>query len=144
MTTLLALRRTPIVALVGVLSLAFASCASDDAGRMALAETTTLRTQMDLTRERQEDQARDIAKMQSQLRGIETDSAERTREIRAAGSELARVRALLEEARAALREQQAPTASAAATASWPMRRRARTGRSMAISSAPAQTGCSRI
>lgn len=109
-------RRAPIVALVGVLSLALASCASDDAGRMALAETTTLRAQMDQTRERQESQARDIAKMQSHLRGIETDSAERTREIRAAGAELTRARVLLEEAGAALREQQAATASAASAA----------------------------
>ena len=53
---------------------------------------------------RQENTARDLARIQSQLRGLETDAAERTREIRAAGVELARARVLLEEARAGLRE----------------------------------------
>ena len=134
MPIVLASRRAPIVVLVGSLSLAVAACATDDAGRLALAETATLRSQMDQTRERQEGQARDIAKIQSQLRGIETDTAERTREIRAAGAELARSRVLLEEARAALREQQAATAAGAVGSSLPS-----AGTAYAASPPPAPT-----
>ncbi len=45
MLSLLAPSRAAIV-VVALLSLAVASCASDDAGRQALAATTTLRAQM--------------------------------------------------------------------------------------------------
>jgi hypothetical protein len=103
-----------IVILAGILPLGLGACASDDSGVRALAETAALRTEMGQTRERQEGQARDIARIQSQLRGMETDTGERTREARAVGAELARARVLLEEARAALREQQAAAASVSA------------------------------
>jgi tol-pal system protein YbgF len=103
-----------IVILAGILPLGLGACASDDSGGRALAETAALRTEMGQTRERQEGQARDIARIQSQLRGMETDTGERTREARAVGAELARARVLLEEARAALREQQAAAASVSA------------------------------
>ena len=89
------------------LALGFSACASDETGRRALVESSTLRTQMDEVKQREENMSRDLARVQSQLRALEADAGETTREIRAAGVELARARALLEEARAELRERAA-------------------------------------
>jgi tol-pal system protein YbgF len=89
------------------LALGLGACASDEAGRRALVETGALRTQMDEVKQREENTARDLARVQSQLRGLEADAGEKTREIRAAGVELARARVLLEEARTELRERTA-------------------------------------
>ncbi|HET6367551.1 MAG TPA: tetratricopeptide repeat protein [Pseudomonadales bacterium] len=89
------------------LALGLGACASDEAGRRALVETGALRTQMDEVKQREENTARDLARVQSQLRALEADAAEKTREIRAAGVELARARVLLEEARTELRERAA-------------------------------------
>lgn len=86
------------------LALGLGACASDEAGRRALVETGTLRTQLDELKQREESNARELARIQSQLRGLEGDAGEKTREIRAAGAELARARVLLEEARTELRE----------------------------------------
>jgi tol-pal system protein YbgF len=102
------------------LALGLGACASDEAGRRALAETTTLRTQMDEVKQREEATARELARVQSQLRGLEADAGEKTREIRAAGVELARARVLLEEARTELRERAAaPPPAPAATPAPP-------------------------
>jgi hypothetical protein len=81
MTVLLALRRTSI-RLVGVPS-PRSRRAPATTRPMALAETTTLRTQMDQTRERQKAR-RATSRGCRASRGIETDR-ERTREIRSAG-----------------------------------------------------------
>ena len=89
------------------LALGLGACASDEAGRRALVETGALRTQMDEVRQREENTSRDLARVQSQLRELEADAGEKTREIRAAGVELARARVLLEEARTELRERAA-------------------------------------
>ena len=89
------------------LALGLGACASDEAGRRALVETGTLKTQMDEVKQREENTSRDLARVQSQLRGLEADAEEKTREIRAAGVELARARVLLEEARTELRERAA-------------------------------------
>ena len=86
------------------LALGLGACASDEAGRRALVETGALRTQMDEVKQREENTARDLARVQSQLRALEADAAENTR---AAGVELARARVLLEEARTELRERAA-------------------------------------
>jgi len=95
------------------LALMLASCASDDTARRALAETTTLRSQVDEVRQREEGNAREIARIQSQIRALESDAADRGREVRAASADLERARVLLEEARAALRERQEATAAPA-------------------------------
>src|SRR5687767_14842405 len=104
-----------VLRITGGATLAFglASCATDDAGRRALAETTTLRAQVDQVREREDGNAREIARIQTQIRALESDAAATAGEMRAASVELARARALLEEARSALRERQ--DAAAAAT-----------------------------
>ena len=57
------------------LALGLASCASDDAGRRALAETTTLRAQVDEVQQRGDSNAREIARIQSQIRALESDAA---------------------------------------------------------------------
>jgi tol-pal system protein YbgF len=107
------------------IALGLGACASDEAGRRALAETTTLRAQLDEVKQREEHNSREIARVQSQLRGLEVDAAEKTREVGAAGVELARARVLLEEARADLRERAAaptpaPVAMPATPAAAPM------------------------
>ena len=92
------------------LALGLGACASDEVGRRALAETTTLRTQLDETKQREENNSRELARIQSQVRGLEADAGEKMREMRAAGVELARARVLLEETRTELRERAgAPT-----------------------------------
>ena len=92
------------------LALGLGACASDEVGRRALAETTTLRTQLDEIKQREENNSRELARIQSQVRGLEADAGEKTRESRAAGVELARARVLLEETRTELRERAgAPT-----------------------------------
>jgi tol-pal system protein YbgF len=108
--------------LAGVaLPLGLGACASDDAGRRALAETTTLRAQLDEVKQREEANSRELARVQSQVRGLEADAGEKTREIRAAGVELARARVLLEEARAQLRERAAaPTGDAVTMPATPV------------------------
>ena len=113
-------RRGFWLAASATLALGLGACASDEAGRRALAETTTLRTQMDEVKQREENNARELARIQSQLRGLEADAGEKTREIRAAGVELARARVLLEEARTELRERAAaPPPAAVATLATP-------------------------
>ena len=97
------------------LPLGLGACASDDAGRRALAETTTLRAQLDEVKQREEANSRELSRVQSQVRGLETDASEKTREIRAAGVELARSRVLLEEVRAELRERAVAPAPGAVT-----------------------------
>lgn len=97
------------------LPLGLGACASDDAGLRALAETTTLRAQLDEVKQREEANSRELSRVQSQVRGLETDASEKTREIRAAGVELARARVLLEEARAELRERAVAPAPGAVT-----------------------------
>ena len=77
-------------------------------GRRALAETTTLRTQLDEIKQREENNSRELARIQTELRALEADAAEKTREVRAAGVELARARVLLEETRTELRERAGP------------------------------------
>jgi tol-pal system protein YbgF len=89
------------------LALALGACASDDVGRRALAETITLRAELDALKQREDSNAREIARVQTQLRELEADATEKTREVRAAGVELARSRVLLEEARTELRERSA-------------------------------------
>src|SRR4030095_15520725 len=89
------------------LALALAACAGDDVGRRALAETITLRAELDALKQREDSNAREIARVQTQLRELEADATEKTREVRAAGVELARSRVLLEEARTELRERSA-------------------------------------
>jgi len=108
--------------LAGVaLPLGLGACASDDAGRRALSETTTLRAQLDEVKQREEANSRELARVQTQLRGLEADAGEKTREIRAAGVELARARVLLEEARAQLRERAAaPTGDAVTMPATPV------------------------
>lgn len=86
------------------LALGLGACASDEAGRRALVETGALRIQMDEVKQHEENTARDLARVQSQLRALEAVAAENTR---AAGVELARARVLLEEARTELRERAA-------------------------------------
>jgi tol-pal system protein YbgF len=76
-------------------------------GRRALAETITLRAELDALKQREDSNAREIARVQTQLRELEADATEKTREVRAAGVELARSRVLLEEARTELRERSA-------------------------------------
>jgi tol-pal system protein YbgF len=95
------------------LALGLESCATDDAGRRALTESTTLRAQVDQVREREDSNTREIARIQSQIRALESDIAATTGEMRAASVELARARVLLEEARNALRERQDAAAAAA-------------------------------
>lgn len=105
---------------VAAVALGLGACASDEVGRRALAETTTLRTQLDEVKQREENNSRELARVQSQLRVLEADAGEKTREIRAAGVELARARVLLEEARADLRERAAaPTPAAVAMPATP-------------------------
>jgi tol-pal system protein YbgF len=96
-----------------LISLACSACATDDAGQRALSETATLRTQMDDLRQRQDGNTRDIARIQTQVRALESDSTDKAREMRAASVELARARVLLEEARNALKESQAAAAAPA-------------------------------
>ena len=106
-------RLVPVVLLVAV-SLAVAACASDDSGVRALNETTTLRTQLDDMRQRQDTSTREITRLQSQVRALETDAVDKTRDVKAANVELARARVLLEETRGMLREREAAAASSAA------------------------------
>jgi tol-pal system protein YbgF len=107
-------RGLSIVACV-TLALGLGACASDEAGRRALVETGTLKSQMDELQQREESNARELARIQSQLRVLEADAGDKTREIRAAGVELARARVLLEEARAELRERASAPPPAPAT-----------------------------
>jgi tol-pal system protein YbgF len=94
-------------------ALVLAGCASDDSGVRALNETTTLRTQLDDMRQRQDTSSREITRLQSQVRALETDAVDKTRDVKAANVELARARVLLEETRGMLREREAAAASAA-------------------------------
>jgi tol-pal system protein YbgF len=113
-------RRGFCLVVSATLALGLGACASDEVGRRALAETTTLRTQMDELKQREENNARELAGVQSQLRALEADAGEKTREIRAAGVELARARVLLEEARIELRERAAaPTPAPVAMPATP-------------------------
>ena len=106
-------RRGFWLAATASLALGLGACASDEVGRRALAETTTLRTQLDEIKQREENNSRELARIQSALRALEADAAEKTREVRAAGVELARARVLLEETRTELRERAgAPTPAA--------------------------------
>ncbi|HTK91237.1 MAG TPA: tol-pal system protein YbgF [Verrucomicrobiae bacterium] len=95
-------------------ALALAGCASDDSGVRALNETTTLRTQLDDMRQRQDTSSREITRLQSQVRALETDAVDKTRDVKAANVELARARVLLEETRGMLREREAAAPSPAA------------------------------
>lgn len=104
-------------ALVIAASVALAACASDDAGVRALNETTTLRSQLDDMRQRQDVSTREITRLQSQVRALETDAVDKTRDVKAANVELARARVLLEETRGMLREREAAAASPAAIVS---------------------------
>lgn len=101
------------------LALGLGACASDEAGRRALAETTTLRAQLDAVKQREEDNSRELARVQSQLRGLEADTVDKAREGRTATVELARARVLLEEARNELRERAAALRPAAVTPATP-------------------------
>jgi tol-pal system protein YbgF len=101
------------------LALGLGACASDEVGRRALAETTTLRTQLDEIKQREENNSRELARIQTELRALEADAAEKTREVRAAGVELARARVLLEETRAELRERAGAPTSVAKPATPP-------------------------
>src|SRR4029453_18729416 len=109
--------RPGISALSALASLALTACASDDAGVRALAETTMLRAQMDDMRQRQDASTREVTRLQSQVRALETDAVDKTRDVKAAGVELARARVLLEETRGMLREREAAAASPGATVS---------------------------
>ena len=101
----------PSLALVlALISVALTACASDDSGVRALDETRTLRAQMDDVRQRQDGSTREITRLQSQVRALETDAVDKTRDVKAANVELARARVLLEETRGMLRERE--TASA--------------------------------
>jgi tol-pal system protein YbgF len=110
------IRSVPAALLVAA-SLALAACASDDAGVRALNETTTLRAQLDDMRQRQDVSTREITRLQSQVRTLETDAVDKTRDVKAANVELARARVLLEETRGMLREREAAAVSPAATVS---------------------------
>src|SRR5215475_3377368 len=109
--------RSLSLALLVAASLALAACASDEAGVRALNETTTLRTQLDDVRQRQDASTREITRLQSQVRALETDAVDKTRDVKAANVELARARVLLEETRGMLREREVAAAGPAATAS---------------------------
>lgn len=95
-------------------ALVLAGCASDDSGVRAFNETTTLRTQLDDMRQRQDTSSREITRLQSQVRALETDAVDKTRDVKAANVELARARVLLEEARGMLREREAAAATTSA------------------------------
>ena len=84
-------RRGFWLAATASLALGLGACASDEVGRRALAETTTLRTQLDEIKQREENNSRELARIQSALRALEADAAEKTREVRAAGVEPAPV-----------------------------------------------------
>ncbi|HEY5724518.1 MAG TPA: hypothetical protein VIX40_01035, partial [Methylomirabilota bacterium] len=58
------------------LALALGACASDEAGRRALAETTTLRTELDALKQSEESNTRELARVQTQLRELEADATE--------------------------------------------------------------------
>src|SRR4030095_8347459 len=83
------IRSVPAALLVAA-SLALAACASDDAGVRALNETTTLRAQLDDMRQRQDVSTREITRLQSQVRALETDAVDKTRDVKAANVALAR------------------------------------------------------
>ena len=103
--------RPGISALSALASLALTACASDDAGVRALAETTMLRAQMDDMRQRHDASTREVTRLQSQVRALETDAVDKTRDVKAAGVELARARVLLEETRGMLRERETAVAA---------------------------------
>ena len=102
--------RSSLAIVLALISLALTACASDDSGVRALEETRTLRAQMDDVRQRQDASTREITRLQSQVRALETDAVDKTRDVKAANVELARARVLLEETRGMLRERE--TASA--------------------------------
>jgi tol-pal system protein YbgF len=124
--------RPGISALSALASLALTACASDDAGVRALAETTMLRAQMDDMRQRQDASTREVTRLQSQVRALETDAVDKTRDVKAAGVELARARVLLEETRGMLRERE----TAVAATPEPARPTAMTPVAAALPSAP--------
>ena len=65
------------------LALGLGACASDEAGRRALVETGALRIQMDEVKQHEENTARDLARVQSQLRALDDDQKRRaTRSLR--------------------------------------------------------------
>src|SRR4029450_2117732 len=124
--------RPGISALSALASLALTACASDDAGVRALAETTMLRAQMDDMRQRQDASTREVTRLQSQVHALETAAVDKTRDVKAAGVELARARVLLEETRGMLRDRE----TAVAATPEPARPTAMTPVAAALPSAP--------